>query len=106
MITNNDRIVSTIRTFVPALIGLLIARLVAAVPAVADAIAWLDTVIGAPTTTMLGVVVAALVIAAYYWLVRRLATRWPWLEGFLGSTKTPVEYVTLSKGDDGTYRRT
>lgn len=105
MITNNDRIVSTIRTFVPALIGLLIARLVAAVPAVADVIVWIDGVIGAPTTTILGVVAAALMIAAYYWLVRRLATRWPWLEGFLGSTKTPVDYVTLSKGDDGAFRK-
>lgn len=105
MITNNDRIISTIRTFVPALIGLLIARLVAEVPAVADAIAWVDGVIGAPTATLLGLVGAALVIAAYYWVVRRLATRWPWLEGFLGSTKTPVEYVTLTKGDDGTFRK-
>ena len=103
--TNNDRIISTIRTFVPALIGLLIARLVAAVPAVADVIAWLDGVIGTQTTNLIGLVAAALVIAAYYWLVRRLATRWPWLEGFLGSTKTPVEYVTLTRGDDGTYRK-
>ena len=103
--TNNDRIVGTIRTFVPALIGLLIARLVAAVPAVADAIAWLDSELGAETTKAIGLLGAALVIAASYWLVRRLATRWPWLEGFLGSTKTPVEYVTLSRGDDGTYRK-
>lgn len=104
MITNNDRIVSTIRTFVPALIGLLIARLVAAVPVVADVLAWVDEATGAPTATLLSLVATALVIAAYYWVVRRLAARWPWLEGFLGSTKTPVEYVTLSKGDGGVTR--
>ena len=103
--TNNDRIISTIRTFVPALIGLLIARLVAAVPAVADVIAWLDSELGTETTKVIGLVAAALVIAAYYWLVRRLATRWPWLEAFLGSTKTPIEYVTLTRGDDGIYRK-
>lgn len=98
--TNNDRIVATIRTAVPALVGLLIARLIAAVPAVADVFAWLDDALGATTTTAIAGIATALIIAGYYWLVRRLAVRWPWIEGFLGSKKTPIEYVTPTKNYD------
>ncbi|MGX9348178.1 hypothetical protein [Microbacterium sp. KNMS] len=91
---NNDRVIAAIRTGVPALVGLVLAQLIALVPAVGDALAWLDQAAGIEVARVLELVATAAVIVGYYATVRWLAKRWPWVEGFLGSTKTPVEYVT------------
>lgn len=89
--TISDRIVATIRTGVPALIGLLIARLIAAVPQVADVIAWLDVQVGGSTTVILGAIATAAVIAGYYWLARKVGDRWPFVQRWLlGSSKIPT----------------
>lgn len=91
--TNNDKIIGTIRTGVPALVGTGLAWLIGRVPAVNDAIVWLGENAGVEVQSLVSGVATAGVIALYYWSVRELAERWPALEAFLGSTKTPTEYV-------------
>lgn len=91
--TNNDKIIGTIRTGVPALVGTVLAWLIGRIPAVRDVITWLGENAGIEVQALVSGVATAGVIALYYWGVRELAERWPALEGFLGSTKTPVEYV-------------
>lgn len=91
----NDRAPALIRQFVPALVGVLLARLIATVPAVASAIAWLDGVfaeagmVGVSVLVIVQSVVTAGVITLYYWAVRRFGDRWPNLEWLLGSPRTP-----------------
>lgn len=92
--TNQNTIISTIRTGVPALVGLILAWLASHVPVVATAIEWLQAEAGVEVSKLLAALATALVIAGYYALVRWLASYWPWLESFLGSTKRPVDYVT------------
>lgn len=93
----NDRAVAVIRTAVPVLVGSLIAWLTSLIPAVADVLAWIDTnlggVLGAPAVELLKLGAVAVVITAYYAVVRWLSPRWPWLEALLGSTRTPAVYV-------------
>ncbi len=90
-----DRAPALIRQFVPALVGVLLARLIAAVPTVAAAIAWLDGIFaeagmaGVSVLVIIQSVVTAGVITLYYWAVRRFGDRWPKLEWLLGSPKTP-----------------
>lgn len=87
----NERIVATIRTTVPALVGLVIARVVAQVPAVADWLGWLSGQLGTPAEGVLTAVATAAIIGAYYWTARKLGSRWPWLEKWLlGSSLVPV----------------
>lgn len=97
--TNSDKIVAVIRTAVPAGIGYLLALLISAIPAVGDAVTWIDQQIAqalpdAGSVTVLGLLQAlavALVVAAYYWLARWIGDRYPAIERLLlGSSKTPV----------------
>lgn len=90
-----DKAAGLIRTFTPALVGVLLARLIAAVPAVASVVAWLDGIfdeagmVGVSVLVIVQSVVTAGVITLYYWLVRRFGDRWPKLEWLLGSPRTP-----------------
>lgn len=91
--TNNDKIIGTIRTGVPALVGTVLAWLIGRIPSVNDVIIWLGENAGIEVQALVSGVATAGVIALYYWGVRELSERWPALEGFLGSTKSPVDYV-------------
>lgn len=97
----SDRIVATIRTGVPALVGLILATLIARIPAVADVIAYIDSELttltgGVPVAVLLNLAATAAVIAAYYWVARKLGDRWPWVETWLlGSALTPVYAPTI-----------
>jgi len=94
--TISDRIVATIRTGVPALVGLILAHLIAAVPAVADAIVLIDNHLsaiteGVPVATVLQLAATAGVITGYYYLARLAGAKWPWLEKWLlGKSLVPV----------------
>lgn len=100
----SDRIVATIRTGVPALVGLILATLIAKIPAVAEVIAWIDTNLaeltgGVPITTLLQLVATAAVISLYYFLARKAGDRWPQMERWLlGSSRTPV-YAVETPGE-------
>lgn len=92
----SDRIVATIKTGVPALIGIALANLIAAVPAVADVITFIDTHLseitdGVPVATILKWAATAGVIAGYYWVAAWLGDKYPpirkWL---LGSSLVPI----------------
>lgn len=72
----SDQTVSLIRTFVPALVGLLIAAL-AKIGAHVD-------------NDALAALVDAVVVGAYYTAVRQLEARWPWLGVLLGVAKAPT----------------
>lgn len=99
----NDRIVATIRTGVPALVGLILATLISKIPAVADAIVFIDTNLslvtgGVPVAQLLGLAATAAVIAGYYWVVRKLGDRWPLVEKYLlGSELIPGAYSKPTK---------
>lgn len=95
--TNNDKILGTIRTGVPALVGTVLAWLIGRIPAVNDVIVWLGENAGIEVQALLSGVATAGVIALYYWAVRELAERWPALEAFLGSKKAPVAFVDKTK---------
>ncbi|WP_416444770.1 hypothetical protein AB3K78_15600 [Leucobacter sp. HNU] len=105
MMEQNERAVSMIRMFVPALVGVLLARLAAAVPAVADAIHWIDGVFaeagmaGISVLVVVQSVLTAAVISGYYWLVRRFGDRWPFAEWLLGSPRTPSYVPRHAKPD-------
>lgn len=105
MMEQNERAVSTIRMFVPALVGVLLARLAAAVPAVADTIHWIDGVFveagmaGISVLVVVQSVLTAAVISGYYWLVRRFGDRWPLAEWLLGSPRTPSYVPRHAKPD-------
>lgn len=97
----SDRIIATIRTGVPALVGLILANLIAKVPAVADVLTFIDTNLslitdGVPVAQWLALAATAGVIAAYYYLVRLAGTRWPAVEKWLlGKSLVPV-YIPAS----------
>ena len=91
--TNNDKILGTIRTGVPALVGTAFAWLIGRIPAVNDIIVWLGENAGIEVQALVSGVATAGVIALYYALVRYLGDKWPWLEVFLGSKKTPAVYA-------------
>jgi hypothetical protein len=104
----SDRIVATIRTGVPALIGYLLALLIAAVPAVADVLAFLDAQLstitfGVPVIAVLQAAAVAAVIAGYYWVARKIGSKYPAAEKWLlGRSLVPiyVQPITTSP-DDG-----
>lgn len=100
--------IATVRTVMPALIGVLLARLIAAVPFIAVILEWVDGVIvetadalsaqgvvGAPLAGITAMwliqgALTALVIWAYYRLARILGDRWPAAERWmLGSESRP-----------------
>ena len=89
--TVSDRIVATIRTFVPALWGVAITWLVGRFPVVQDVLDWLTETLDEDVTAAIGFVLTAAVIAAFYWAARALSARFPWLEKWLvGSSLTPI----------------
>lgn len=88
--------IQSVRTFVAALVGVLIVRLVAAIPAVADVFAWVDGVfvdagyasISAPA--LVQAVITAAVILFYQKAAQWLGDRWPNIEKvMLGSSSRP-----------------
>lgn len=88
--------IQSVRTFVAALIGVLLVRLVAALPAVAAGIAWADGVFaeagyaGISALALVQAVVTAAVILAYQKIAQRLGDRWPDVEKWmLGSSARP-----------------
>lgn len=102
---NNDKIVAVIRTAVPAGVGYLLALVISAIPAVGNAISWIDAQIDAAlpgdgSVTVLGLLQAlavALVVAGYYAAARWLGQHWPAIERvLLGSSKTPVYQIPES----------
>lgn len=84
---DGDKIIATIRTFVPVLIGSLITQLIALLPNVA---AWLDTVYSGWQVAV-GAFAVTLVTTLYYALARKIESKYPkagkWL---LGSAAKPV----------------
>lgn len=108
MTLKNDRRTAVVRTVVPALIGVLLARLIAAVPFIASILIWIDGVIadtgaalaaqgvvGAPLAGitamwLIQAALTALVIWAYYRIARAFGDRWPSVEKWLlGSDARP-----------------
>lgn len=81
----NDLVISTIRTFVPSLVGSVVALLTG----------W-GLELDGEFATALQAVVFALCTAVYYLAVRLLAKRFPQLEVLLGAAKKPV-YVEPKK---------
>lgn len=84
------------RTFIAALVGVLIARLVAAVPVISDTLAWVDGVFaeagyaGLSALALVNAVVVAGVILAYQKIAQWLGDRWPSVEKWLlGSDARP-----------------
>lgn len=91
----NDRIIATIRTLVPALWGLALSWLISQWPVVATVLDWLTAQLGADVRTIIGLALTGLVIAGWYWLIRKLGEWFPaaqkWIERLgLGSSKTPT----------------
>lgn len=74
----NDKIIATIRTFVPGVVGTFVLYMAArGFELDAAAIAGLEAFI------------SGLAIAVYYLIVRLLSVKFPWVEALLGSKKTP-----------------
>lgn len=95
--SHQDRIIALIRTGVPALVGALLAFIVAKIPGVAALIHTLDGLlaasgfVGVSVTVILQAIFVAIVVAAYYWLARRIGGRWPAAERWLlGHSATPI----------------
>ena len=74
----NDLAISTIRTFVPTVVGSFVLFL-------ANYGITIDTVAASGLTAF----AIGLATAVYYLGVRLLATKYPWLEGLLGVAKKP-----------------
>ena len=72
---------SLIRTYTPIVVGSLISWLIT-----------LGVELDPSTEAGLTVSLTAILIGAYYTLIRMLEKRWPGLSVFLGSTKMPAEY--------------
>ena len=88
--------IQSIRTFVAALVGVLLVRIAGAIPAVADVFAWFDGVLtdaGYESVSILAVVqaiVTAAVILLYQKVAQWLGDRWPSIEKYmLGNSARP-----------------
>lgn len=86
----------SLRTFIAALVGVLLTRIVAAVPAVAAGLAWVDGVFaeagfaGPSALVLVQSVVTAGVILAYQRIAQWCGDRWPDVEKWmLGSAARP-----------------
>ncbi len=84
------------RTFIAALVGVLIARVVAALPVIADTLAWVDGIFveagyaGISALAVVNAVVVAAVILVYQKAAQWLGDRWPSVEKWmLGSDARP-----------------
>lgn len=88
--------IQSIRTFVAALVGVLIVRIIGALPTVAAGFAWVDGVfaeagyVGISALAIVQAVVTAGVILGYQKIAQRIGDRWPDAEKFmLGSSARP-----------------
>ena len=88
--------IQSIRTFVAALVGVLLVRIITAVPAIAYGIAWVDGVFaeagyaGLSALAIVQAVITAAVILAYQKIAQWLGDRWPSIEKWmLGSSARP-----------------
>lgn len=88
--------IQSIRTFVAALAGVLIVRLVAAIPVIADMIAWVDGVFaeagyaGISTLALVQAAITAAVVLLYVKLAQWLGDQWPSVEKWmLGNDARP-----------------
>lgn len=83
--------VAYIRTIVPVLYGLGIAKLIALIPAVQSVIDFLNAQIGPIWEQVIIGLATAAITFAYYWLARQIGRRWPSAEKWLlGSSAKPV----------------
>ncbi len=94
--TKTDRRNQDRRTIMAALVAVLVARLVATIPMLAAALAWVDGVISdagiisVPALALLQAVVIAAVILVYQRVAQWLGDRWPNVEKLmLGSDARP-----------------
>ena len=85
-----------VRTFVAAFVGVLIARLVAAIPVISDTFAFVDGIFaeagyaGLSTLALVQAATTAVVILLYVQLAQWLGDRWPSVEKvMLGSDARP-----------------
>lgn len=86
----SDRIVSTIRTVVPALVAYLLT-----LGPVAPVVDWLASA-GADVGVLRDqatAIVTAVVLALYYYLARVVEGRWPSAGALLGYARQPVKYA-------------
>ena len=88
--------IQSVRTFIAALVGVLIVRLIALLPAVADAIAWADGVFaeagygGLSALALIQAAITALAILLYQKIAQWLGDRWPSIEKWmLGNSARP-----------------
>lgn len=88
--------IQSIRTFIAALAGVLIVRLVAVIPVIAETLEWIDGVFaeaGYPGLSALALVQAAITAAAvllYQKAAQWLGDRWPSIEKWmLGNAARP-----------------
>lgn len=88
----SDNIIGAIRTFVPLAIGWLLTTL--AVNA--------EFVLDETTAEALKLASVGIVSAAYWTIVRLLASKWEWMGVFLGYNKKPA-YATIA--EDGAVVR-
>lgn len=97
--TASDRKAQTRRTIMAALVAVLVARLVAQIPVLADLLDWVDELIaeaGVVSVPALALLQAA-VIAGVIWLYQRLAQalgdRWPSAEKIMLGSDARPHYV-------------
>ena len=99
----------SIRTFIAAVVGVLLTDLVGAVPAVASVLAAVDSVLtragygGISVLLVLQAVVTALIILLYQKAAQWLGDKWPKVESvMLGSSARPI-YIKQSElyAEDG-----
>lgn len=88
--------IQSIRTFFAALVGVLIVRLIALLPAVADAITWADGVFaeagygGLSALALIQAAITAIAILLYQKAAQWLGDRWPNIEKWmLGNSARP-----------------
>ncbi|MEJ6489587.1 hypothetical protein PQI23_07620 [Leucobacter sp. USCH14] len=94
--TKTDRKNQDRRTIMAAIVGVLVARLVATIPLLAAALEWVDGliseagIVSVPALALLQAVVTAVVILAYQRVAQWLGDRWPSVEKLmLGSDARP-----------------
>lgn len=93
----HDRIIQRIRTYFPAVIAVLVTKIVAAIPALAQGIAYVDEVFaeagwaGVSVLTVVQAVVIAATILLYQIVAQKLGDRWQWIERLmLGNASRPT----------------
>lgn len=83
--------VAYIRTYVPVLIGSLLAWLIGTYTWAANVVDYVNITYGTSWRDLLGAAATAAVIALYYWGARQVGKRWPKLEKWLlGSSAVPT----------------